>query len=55
MVTKEIKVLCFYCGSDNIIKHGIDNNSKQKFKCHNCGRYSRKNPQHEKYSQEKKT
>ncbi len=43
MVTKQIT--CRHCGSIEITRHGLTNNGKQRFLCHDCGRYSRENPQ----------
>ena len=51
MVEKIMKINCYHCNSENIVKHGFDSiNGKQLYKCNNCGKYSRDNPQHKKYS-----
>ena len=51
MVQKIIKVICYHCGSDDVIKHGFDSTTgKQIYKCKICGRYSREDPQHDKYN-----
>ena len=53
MVEKIIRIICYHCGSDNVIKHGFDaNNGKQIYKCKDCTKYSRENPEHEKYSKD---
>jgi transposase-like protein len=43
MVTKQIT--CRHCGSIEITRHGLTTNGKQRFLCHDCGRYSRESPQ----------
>jgi len=42
MVT--ITLHCAHCGSDALVRDGHAPNGKQKYRCHACGRRSRKNP-----------
>ncbi len=50
MVIKQIT--CRHCGSIEIIRHGLTANGKQRFLCHDCGRYSRENPQLNGYAEQ---
>ena len=43
MITKIIR--CYHCGSENIVRHGLTKNGKQRYLCHDCGRSSREEPQ----------
>ena len=53
MIIKTNIVTCCHCGSKELVRNGFDtNNSKQLYRCKSCGRYSRENPQHEKYSED---
>jgi transposase-like protein len=36
---------CYHCGGDQLVRHGLTNNGKQRYKCRDCGRSSRDNPQ----------
>lgn len=45
-----ISVQCCHCGSVDVIRNGRTRNDKQSYKCKACGRVSRENPQHERYS-----
>ena len=42
MVTQS--VICYHCGSENIVKNGRAPNGKQKYLCHDCARQSREDP-----------
>jgi transposase-like protein len=35
---------CRHCGSDYLVRYGIDSNGKQKYRCRACGKQSRANP-----------
>ena len=37
-------VICYHCGSENVVKNGKAPNGKQKYLCRNCGRQSREDP-----------
>jgi transposase-like protein len=50
MVTNQITRR--HCGSIEITRHGLTNNGKQRFLCHDCGRYSRENPQPNGYTEQ---
>ncbi|MCD4674933.1 MAG: IS1 family transposase [Desulfobacula sp.] len=53
MIIKTNIIMCCYCGSKKLVRNGFDaNNGKQLYRCKSCGRYSRENPQHEKYSED---
>jgi transposase-like protein len=43
MITNQL--LCRHCGSAHITRHGLTNNGKQRYLCHDCQHYSRDNPQ----------
>ncbi len=43
MITKQLS--CRHCASANLTRHGLTNNGKQRYFCHDCQRYSRDNPQ----------
>jgi transposase-like protein len=43
MITKMIP--CSHCGSENIVRHGLTRNGKQRYFCHDCRRSSRDDPQ----------
>ena len=49
MVTKQL--LCRHCESANITRQGLTKNGKQRYICHDCGRYCRDNPQPNGYPQ----
>src|SRR5215218_3630210 len=49
MVTRQL--LCRHCESANITRHGLTKNGKQRYICHDCGRYCRDNPQPNGYPQ----
>lgn len=43
-------VVCSHCQSDDVKRDGRTPAGKQRYKCKSCGRVSRENPQHERYS-----
>ncbi len=45
---------CVHCGSKCVIKSGRTRNDKQRFKCQECKRTFRDNPQPQGYSAERK-
>lgn len=51
-MVKEI-VHCYHCGSEKIKRNGKAPNGKQKYKCKDCGKASRENPDFG-YSEERK-
>ncbi|HZS06257.1 MAG TPA: IS1 family transposase, partial [Blastocatellia bacterium] len=52
MVTKIIK--CYHCGSENIVRHGLTKNGKQRYLCRDCKRSSREDPQPNGYTAEQR-
>lgn len=38
-------IKCYHCGSEKIVKRGLTKNGKQRYKCHDCQRSSRAEPQ----------
>ena len=42
---------CYHCGSERVNKSGRTTNSKQRYKCRECGRSLRENPQPHEYSE----
>jgi transposase-like protein len=49
-----VPVVCYHCGSTEVVRNGRSRNDKQMYKCKACGRNSRESPVHEKYSAEQK-
>jgi len=45
---------CYHCGSARVNKSGKTRNGKQRYKCRECGRSLRKNPQTHGYSEARK-
>jgi transposase-like protein len=45
---------CYHCESEKVVKSGKTRNGKQRFKCRECGRSLRENPQSQGYSDERK-
>jgi transposase-like protein len=37
-------VVCYHCGSENIVRNGKAPNGKQKYLCRDCARQSRQDP-----------
>ena len=35
---------CDRCGARHLVKNGLTSNGKQRYRCQNCGRSTRKNP-----------
>jgi len=52
MVTKIIK--CYHCGSENIVRHGLTKNGKQRYLCRDCQRSSREDPQPNGYTEQQR-
>ena len=54
MVTETIT--CRHCASTDIVKNGLtpNNNAKQRYLCHACGRQSREDPSPNGYTEERK-
>lgn len=52
MVTRTL--LCFHCGSDDVIRHGTGANGTQRFRCKACGRTFRENPGSAAYEEARK-
>jgi transposase-like protein len=44
MITEEIVYKCNKCGSENIVKNGINGKGKQKYHCKECKSYGVLNP-----------
>ena len=40
-----VKLKCYHCQSENLVRNGKTNNDKQRYLCNNCGKMSRDNPQ----------
>jgi transposase-like protein len=49
-----IRVTCRHCGSPALQKYGIAPNGKQKYRCRDCGRQSREQPELPGYSTERR-
>ncbi len=40
-----VKLKCYHCHSENLVRNGETNNGKQRYLCNDCGKLSRDNPQ----------
>ena len=52
MVTKVIS--CYHCQGTQLVKHGRTRNGKQRYKCKDCGRSSREQPQPPGYTEQQR-
>ena len=52
MVTETIT--CYHCDSENIVKNGVAPNGKQKYRCKDCKKQSRKDPSPNGYTENRK-
>ncbi len=41
----KITLTCYHCGSEQLIHNGRTRNGKQRYRCKDCGRSTRDNPQ----------
>lgn len=46
-----VKLKCIHCQSENLVRNGMTNNGKQRYRCHDCGKMSRDNPQPKGYTE----
>jgi transposase-like protein len=46
-----VKLKCYHCGSDRLVRNGLTQNGKQRYLCSDCGRTSRENPQPNGYTE----
>jgi transposase-like protein len=49
-----VKLKCYHCGSDQLVRNGLTQNGKQRYLCSDCGRTSRENPQPNGYTEEQR-
>ena len=49
-----INLKCIHCQSENLVRNGKTHNGKQRYLCHDCGKMSRDNPQHNGYRPEER-
>ncbi len=49
-----VKLKCYHCQSENLVRNGKTNNGKQRYLCNDCGKMSRDNPQSNSYSAEER-
>ena len=40
-----VKLKCYHCQNENLVRNGKTNNGKQRYLCNDCGKMSRDNPQ----------
>ena len=52
MITITLK--CLHCASENIVRDGFTPKRKQRYRCHDCQRVSRENPQVRGYTEDEK-
>jgi transposase-like protein len=50
----KITLTCCHCGSEHLVCNGLTRNGKQRYRCHECGRSSRENPQPNGYTNEQR-
>ncbi len=54
MVEKTIRVQCYHCESERVIRNGMTRNGKQRYQCQECGRCFREDLSAPRYSEEQK-
>src|SRR5215813_12926344 len=50
----DVRVLCYHCQSENLVRNGHTPKGKQKYLCKDCGRQSREKPKNTSYSKERR-
>lgn len=50
-----IRVQCYHCQSENVIRSGQTRNGQQRYRCKGCGRSFRDSPQSQGYSEAEKS
>jgi len=50
----KITLTCYYCGSANLVRNGLTRNGKQRYRCKDCERSNRDNPQPTGYTVEQR-
>jgi transposase-like protein len=46
-----VKLKCYHCGGDKLVRNGLTQNGKQRYLCSDCGRMSRDDPQANGYTE----
>jgi len=49
-----VKLKCYHCQSENLVRNGKTNNGKQRYLCNDCGKMSRDNSPSNGYPAEKR-
>jgi transposase-like protein len=49
-----VKLKCYHCGGDKLVRNGFTQNGKQRYLCSDCGRMSRDDPQANGYTEEER-
>jgi transposase-like protein len=49
-----VKLKCYHCGSDQLVRNGLTLTGKQRYLCSECGRTSRDDPQPNGYTEEER-
>lgn len=49
-----VKLKCYHCQSENLVRNGQTNNGKQRYLCHDCGTMSRDHPQPKGYTDQER-
>ena len=49
-----VKLKCYPCQSENLVRNAKTNNGKQRYFCNDCGKMSRDNPKPNGYSTEER-
>jgi transposase-like protein len=49
-----VKLKCYHCGGDSLVRNGLTRNGKQRYLCSDCGRTSRDDPQANGYTDEER-
>jgi predicted Fe-S protein YdhL (DUF1289 family) len=46
-----VKLKCYHCRGDRLVRNGLTQNGKQRYLCSDCGRMSRDDPQANGYTE----
>ena len=49
-----VKLMCYHCGGDRLARNGLTRDGKQRYRCSDCRRMSRDDPQPNGYTEEER-
>ncbi len=49
-----VKLKCYHCQSEKLVRNGKTNNGEQRYLCNDCGKMNRDNPQPQGYPPEQR-